>query len=81
MVHAVLSYGQIQDQSVMVDHPYIPDESIINIPLLLAFPVAELEQAIACHATMYQKFPAKICGKRKPIPSDVQYSILSFERK
>ena len=28
------------------------------------YEVAELEQAIACHATMYQKFPAKICGKR-----------------
>lgn len=28
------------------------------------YEVAELELAIACHATIYQKFPAKICRKR-----------------
>lgn len=46
------------------------------------YEVAELEQAIACPITMYQKIPSKDLRKEgNPTPSDVQYSILSFERK
>lgn len=63
----------------MVDHPYIPDESIINIPLLLAFPVAELELAIAYHATMYQNSQQRSAERGELTPSDVR--MLSFERK